>query len=468
MRNKFTAVWNTESLDTNVHSVDGIDWLLWFENTPETVGQFMIDQSDTALVGNNLVIESTETSQRGPNVYYKVIPFEYLYTNEATPQVKVTVDNMEALCTTLNCGYVYETPAGTVDSMVVNGLTATITGTAMPTDLTSITVGNTVCAFNSPNDATTFTCDLATPLYGGSWSPHVKDAKGEVPLAVGFAPTIVTPTISGITPDTGLNPAGGNTITITGTNFPSAVVSKSILDLTFANGNACDMISSAPTTITCITTGFSPVARRMLTTTFNPVVLTIKFMTDAKVPTEHTKFEFTVTPVSQTNSVTSITPATASPILYKTLELQLGVDYDTTDFDTDTFNVAIIPQDLTNDIDRCQDTVVTGKRALNVVARDATAKTLTVKYGGAYSGIYELCVSTGRNGPLEIAAGVTFTAQIKVTAFSPSSGSKYGGALVTIDGWEFSDLITDNPVKIGYQVIGGVDHHCYVQSTSST
>ena len=39
---------------------------------------------------------------------------------------------------------------------------------------------------------------------------------------------------------------------------------------------------------------------------------------------------------------------------------------------------------------------------------------------------------------------------------------------MTIDGFEFSDLITDNPVKIGYQVVGGVDHHCYVQSTSST
>ena len=36
---------------------------------------------------------------------------------------------------------------------------------------------------------------------------------------------------------------------------------------------------------------------------------------------------------------------------------------------------------------------------------------------------------------------------------------------MTINGGHFSDLITDNPVKIGYQIVGGVDHHCYVQTT---
>jgi len=466
MRNKFKAVWNTDSLDTNVHSVDGIDWLLWFENVPETVGQFEIDQSDTALVGNNLVIENTEISQRGPNVYYKVVPFEYLYTDESTPQVTVKIDDMEALCTTLNCGYVYEAPAGTVDEMTVTGTSVTITGTTMPTDLASITIGNTDCAISGANDATTIACTLASPLYGGSWSPHVKDAKGLVPLVAGFVPHVVTPTVDSISPETGLNPAGGNIITITGTGFPSGVVATSILALTFENGNACEMATSTTTEITCITTGFSPESRRMLTTTFNPVAFIIKFMTDAKLSLEFTKFEFNVTPEAQTKIVTSITPAIASPILYKTLELQLGAGYDTTDFETDTFTVAIIPHLVEDTIDRCQDTKLTGRRALNVVATDATAKTLTVKYGGAYSGEYKLCVSDGE-GPLEIQAGVTFTAQIQVSAFSPASGSKYGGSLVTIDGWEFSDLVSDNPVKIGYQVIGGINHYCYVLSTSS-
>lgn len=41
------------------------------------------------------------------------------------------------------------------------------------------------------------------------------------------------------------------------------------------------------------------------------------------------------------------------------------------------------------------------------------------------------------------------------------TGSKYGGALVTITGENFSDVATDNPVMIG-------DQYCYVQTTSAT
>jgi hypothetical protein len=48
-----------------------------------------------------------------------------------------------------------------------------------------------------------------------------------------------------------------------------------------------------------------------------------------------------------------------------------------------------------------------------------------------------------------------------VTSVSPTRGSVYGGALVTITGENFSDEPLDNPVKIG-------DHYCYVETSSST
>ena len=53
-----------------------------------------------------------------------------------------------------------------------------------------------------------------------------------------------------------------------------------------------------------------------------------------------------------------------------------------------------------------------------------------------------------------------------MTGFYPTQGSLYGGTLVTITGGHFSDLATDNPVKIGYDYLSGVDHYCYVVSTS--
>ena len=38
--------------------------------------------------------------------------------------------------------------------------------------------------------------------------------------------------------------------------------------------------------------------------------------------------------------------------------------------------------------------------------------------------------------------------------------------MLTIEGGVFSDIITDNPVKIGYDYLSGVNHYCYVQETS--
>ena len=50
-------------------------------------------------------------------------------------------------------------------------------------------------------------------------------------------------------------------------------------------------------------------------------------------------------------------------------------------------------------------------RALNVVAVDSGALTLTVKYGGAYSGLYQVRVnSKENNGPIN--SDITFEAII--------------------------------------------------------
>ena len=45
-----------------------------------------------------------------------------------------------------------------------------------------------------------------------------------------------------------------------------------------------------------------------------------------------------------------------------------------------------------------------GKKQLNVVAVDATDKTITVKYGGAFSGTYNLLIKSEANGNLNTAA----------------------------------------------------------------
>jgi hypothetical protein len=118
----------------------------------------------------------------------------------------------------------------------------------------------------------------------------------------------------------------------------------------------------------------------------------------------------------------------------------------------DTFNVTLVPSDGGK------------KRALNVIDIDPTDKRLTVKYGGAYSGVYSLEVTSAANGALTT-DGVTFEAKIQVTDFNPRRGSKMGGTLITFDGGHFSDKITDNPVKYDKEFVQGIDHYCYVKSS---
>ena len=63
----------------------------------------------------------------------------------------------------------------------------------------------------------------------------------------------------------------------------------------------------------------------------------------------------------------------------------------------DDFYVMIVPYEL----EKTQLIINNeGRRELNVVAVDQTAKTITVKYGGAYSGTYDVIIKSEINGYL--------------------------------------------------------------------
>lgn len=100
-----------------------------------------------------------------------------------------------------------------------------------------------------------------------------------------------------------------------------------------------------------------------------------------------------------------------------------------------------------------------------VVDRDPATKTLTVKYGGAYSGEYMFKIESDLTRKFE-SKNKKLTVEVKYTDFNPKAGSKYGGQLVTIDGGVFSDDPLKNPIKIGYEYTSGVIHYCDVVTTS--
>ena len=86
---------------------DGRDILIRFFGNNYDVPQFeiMSDYSNP-IIGLNVVYNSTVWIPYDPSVlFYEPVPFEFLYTQESEPQVIVNVAGIEAVCSSLDCGY---------------------------------------------------------------------------------------------------------------------------------------------------------------------------------------------------------------------------------------------------------------------------------------------------------------------------------------------------------------------------
>lgn len=84
-------------------------------------------------------------------------------------------------------------------------------------------------------------------------------------------------------------------------------------------------------------------------------------------------------------------------------------------------------------------------KRLNVVAVDDAAKELTVMFGGAESGIYDISIRHSTEGVIGT-SGLTLDVGSTVTNVSPMTASIYGGTILTITGTNFGTEKTDNPV----------------------
>jgi hypothetical protein len=400
-----------------------------------------------SFVGVNAVISESEVNSRGGNVYYPVLPFEYLFTDETKPQVTVTIDGMPALCASLSCDYTYEPVGAEITAMTVAGTSVVITGTSLTSTINSVTIAGMACAI-STNDGTTLSCTLPYNLYAGSHKPVVKDDKGLIPTSAGFAATDVPLVIDAVFPVTEVNTAGGGEITVQGSSFPS-IIGLEDVSLTFSDGQTCDISETTETEMKCIRSFNKGRTAEPLGATNN---LVLQFGSLAPVLKG-------VSFMAEPMKILSITPPSVSPILVKSLVIKLdttGTSYTTTMMETDSFTVFMIPTDTT-----------LKTRQLNVVNVDSANSEITVKYGGAQSNVYTLQVVSADHGAF-VTSGVTLEAKIEVLDFNPKSGSYIGGSLVTITGGHFSDIATDNPVKFGYTWVGGVNHYCYVQETSDS
>lgn len=143
-----------------------------------------------------------------------------------------------------------------------------------------------------------------------------------------------------------------------------------------------------------------------------------------------------------------VTPSSVSPVLKTELTIYLATDYATT-LDVADFTAVLYSLD---DVDF--------ERELYVMSVDDSAKTVQVKFPGAESGDYFIQLQSSQSGYIDSDL-LTLSVHGTVNSVSPLTGSKYGGALITITGENFSDDGLDNPVTIG-------DDDCYVITSTPT
>ena len=77
---------------------------------------------------------------------------------------------------------------------------------------------------------------------------------------------------------------------------------------------------------------------------------------------------------------------------------------------------------------------------------DDTAKTISVVFGGAYSGTYAIKIRHSTFGLIDT-EGLVLIVGSEVTSYSPNTGSIYGGTVLTIHGTNWDpEIKTNNPV----------------------
>lgn len=137
--------------------------------------------------GSDIIYTSKILTEYGPNIFYDALPFENLHTAHTKPQVMVKVDDMPAVCASVQCDFTYTEPTSEVDNMGISNLDLTITGIDLPTgdDLLSVKVAKTDCLVTASSD-TEISCTLQDDWVHGDWTPEVRNVHGLAPVITGF------------------------------------------------------------------------------------------------------------------------------------------------------------------------------------------------------------------------------------------------------------------------------------------
>jgi|GEM_PF-418230 len=258
-------------------------------------------------------------------------------------------------------------------------------------------------------------------------------------------PTPTTPTITSITPATGL-PTGNQTVIITGTNFRVPV--RVLFDP--GNGQAAKegfVTNVTPTQITVVTPAFDLGVAQQL-------VANITVIVEAGTPAEQrvTKSAaFTITAPVLTPVVRALNP-TSGPIDGGTRVTITG----------DAFEA---PVQVFFGSAQAQVLNVTFHQ---IVVISPTARDTNPNGSGTVTGpidVRVLNVNSGKSG--SAAAAFRYTAKMQITAISPNFGSALGGTDILIDGIGFTSPVTVDVAGVRASVISVTGTEILVRTAPS-
>jgi len=423
---------------------------IYFKGINEDPGQFeIVSDWDTPLDGDNITFVSNTTQEYGTNLFYDPVPFEMLKTYDTIPQIVVTVNDLPVICHNITCGFNITEPVGEVASFTFDTATnkLTLVGTEMPvnaSDVYLVEFAQSTCTIETGTITETgLECILDREPTCGSWVPKLTAVLGIVPNIANLTNLEVECTIASAEPDFDLNIIGGDNITISGEHFPWDLDINTI-EATFndADSTPCTPQVSLSTNFVCITNSFSE--------TINATVkLNMTILINNLTVTNNLSFALR----NEIKSGVSITPNSASPVLKQNVTIQLESDFPYT-LSRDDFTVNATSETNSSYV-----------RYMNVIDVDDANKQIVCKFGGAYSGKFNIRIRHAKFGLIK--STLLLDVSANTTSMDKNKGSIYGGTLITITGQNYGSVFTDNPVQIANPGSTG-SLPCYVKTTNSS
>jgi hypothetical protein len=377
----------------------------------------------TGLAGgsnNKFNTNYTVVRKYSTDLLYDPIPYEFLRTAEATPQLSLTVNKMPVLCS--NCAYSFN------QNLFLNVTSVQLAGYSLALEMSNpnsinftlsdiqVTFLGQPCAAQTGN-ITNFACYFLNDTAGNSLIPsgsgvpvvHVKNvgyAHTETlsPVTVAIFLTSFAPTIAG--------PEGNIVASVIGSGFPVDKI----------NGNV--VISLCGNTVT----NYTSLTNNKISFLIPPQGSTCQNNTSSisinSQPYALTfNYNATISPL-----VSSLSLSSASPIIKRTLHIT-GSNFNTLP------NVAVFLYDPS------------GVQQYELTIINATSTEIYCILGGGKTGDYYVRVINQGNTGTAISyksPASYFQYKIFVNSVTPSSGPMGGGYNITISGQNFASLDSTN------------------------